>query len=307
MQQTYSTTLKVVETILSTHKLSGELVTKIDGIPLLNGMCDVQILVRSGKIVACTITNGQSLLSGEDAKKILYEKGKLSLTLRDIQHTFGEEPKQSNVGVSPDSQALPYASNAHPRPNRRQATDPPGGILPPGQPHPYGSEPNHQITTDPLPDIQPFDYLNHYGSGPNLQTTGPLAGIPRLSNTHPYGSEADYQITGPWPGISAQQLGAYSVSPVTGPNIPIPPVPSQAPTLYERSVLQKTISMEIDISLVRSWPHWQRQIFLLIDGNRTVEQILSLVSKDQPERVIHFLQELLSAGYIRIYEAFSAL
>ncbi len=47
-----------------------------------------------------------------------------------------------------------------------------------------------------------------------------------------------------------------------------------------------------------SWSHMKRWVFSLIDGKRRIEDIVAIVSKHQPDRVMTIITELRDQGFI---------
>ena len=175
MEQTYSTTLKIVEAILQTHQLSGELTAQLKGVSAMGGACRARLSIVQGKITSCLIENGVHYISGKQATQILHEKGKLNWTLSDLQ--------------------------------------------------PGGSTAQRQQGTSFIHQERPF-------------------------------------------------------------------------ILTETTILQRNPSKQPTVVLFQTWPFWKRHILLLFDGYRTFQQVVFLVSKDQPGRVLQVVHEFLAEGYV---------
>jgi hypothetical protein len=285
MQQKYTTTLKIVETILSSHRLSGELVTQIDHIPALSGMCDVKITVEKGHIVFCSIHNSTSYISGEDALKLIYSKGKLDWTLTSF-FSGGTEKKD--------------ASMVDPHMNPNQAMPNPPIPMPNLRPTSLNSNGNSGMSRQFTPNPQQASfYQKSNGSAPNQFTPNPQQAsfYQKNNGSSPNQSPSQAHISSFLNELlSNEQFTGAQTDPYTA----LPSLPKQAFNIYEITIIKKNPLQQPPPSLIQSWPRWQRQIFLMVDGQRTIQQVIQLVAKNQPERAMQAIGEMLSLGYITI-------
>ncbi len=182
------------------------------------------------------------------------------------------------------------------------------GSLPPmgSGSFPPGSFPQGQ--SGPIPSPGPHSQPNlsipaQGGSGPMSGSYPPQSNYGLGNGTYPPGSGSFPPGSGPMPGYGTGPLprpeawGAPDSGSLPGQSSPPQPVPPQVAARLARPGTILVRTMRFDPNAMQTLDRRERQVILLIDGRRTIDEVLRLTRRSQ-EEIRAILAHLIMLGLV---------